>query len=85
MRIWFLSRTVLLFSSLWQDLPLEELAQKASGWGYQGLELCCWGDHFEVQRAVGEEDYCQNILALLNRHELMVPVLGVYRVSQAAK
>ena len=44
-------RPVTLFTGQWADLPLEELAQKASEWGYQGLELCCWGDHFEVQRA----------------------------------
>ena len=46
-----MSRPVILFTGQWTDLPLEELAQKAAEWGYQGLELACWGDHFEVQRA----------------------------------
>ena len=49
-------RPVLLFSGSWADLPLEELAAQAAEWGYQGLELCCWGDHFEVQRALSEPD-----------------------------
>ena len=76
-------RPVLLFSGQWTDLPLEELAQKLGDWGYQGLELCCWGDHFEVQRALSEADYCQQKLDLLAKHELQIAVLGSYRVGQA--
>ena len=60
-----MARPVILFSGQWADLPLEELAQKVGEWGYQGLELCCWGDHFEVQRALSEDDYCQQKLDLL--------------------
>jgi sugar phosphate isomerase/epimerase len=78
-----MARPVILFSGQWTDLPLEELAQKAAEWGYQGLELGCWGDHFEVQRALSEEDYCQAKLDLLARHDLTVPVLAAHRVGQA--
>src|SRR5581483_2770587 len=78
-----MARTVLLFTSPWADLSLEELAQKASEWGYQGLELACWGDHCEVQRALSEEDYCQGKLDLLARHDLTVSVLNNQRVGQA--
>ena len=45
------TRPVTLFTGQWADLTLEELAQKASEWGYDGLELACWGDHFEVDKA----------------------------------
>lgn len=78
-----MSRPVLLFSGQWTQSPLEELAQKLSDWGYQGLELCCWGDHFEVQRALSEDDYCQQKLDLLARHDLQVLVLSNHRVGQA--
>ncbi len=76
-------RPVLLFSGQWTQSPLDELAQKLADWGYQGLELACWGDHFEVQRALSEDDYCQQKLDLLARHDLQVLVLGNYRVGQA--
>ncbi|HZT81278.1 MAG TPA: sugar phosphate isomerase/epimerase [Gemmataceae bacterium] len=76
-------RPVILFTGQWADLPLEELAPKAAEWGYQGLELCCWGDHFEVQRALSEDDYCPAKLELLARHELAVPVLAAHRVGTA--
>jgi len=78
-----MARPVVLFSGQWTDLPLEELAQKASEWGYQGLDLCCWGDHFEVQRAQSESDYCESKLDLLARYDLQAPVLSNHRVGQA--
>lgn len=76
-------RPVLLFSGQWTDLPLEELARQAGEWGYQGFELCCWGDHFEVQRALSEADYCKKKLDLLERHDLQPAVLANHRVGQA--
>ncbi len=79
-----MARPVILFSGNWTDLSLEQLVGQAAEWGYQGLELCCWGDHFQVQRALSAEDYGTGIIALLNRHELVAPiVLAVHRVSQA--
>lgn len=76
-------RQVILYTAQWTDLSLEDLASKAAEWGYQGLELACWGDHCEVQRALSEEDYCPRKLDLLARQDLTVPVLSCHRVSQA--
>jgi sugar phosphate isomerase/epimerase len=76
-------RPVLLFSGPWADLPLEEVAARAGEWGYQGLELCTWGDHLEIQRAISEPDYAPAKLDLLARFDLQVPVVGCYRVGQA--
>src|SRR5262245_66410307 len=78
-----MSRPVILFSGSWAEVPLEELSTQAAGWGYQGLDLCCWGDHFEVQRALAEEGYVPGKLALLRRLELDVHVLRSHRASQA--
>jgi sugar phosphate isomerase/epimerase len=78
-----LARPVILCSDPWADLPLTGLAHKAGEWGYQGLELACAGDHLEVQRAVGEEDYVPQLTELLGRCNLVVPVLNAHRVGQA--
>jgi sugar phosphate isomerase/epimerase len=78
-----MARPVLLFTGQWADLPLAELAQQTSEWGYAGFELCCWGDHFEVQRALSEADYCQEKLDLLARHDQSVMVLSNHRVGTA--
>ena len=60
-----MGRPVTLFTGQWADLPLEELAEKAAGFGYDGLELACWGDHFEVDRALSEDGYAAG------RHDLL--------------
>jgi sugar phosphate isomerase/epimerase len=78
-----MTRPVILFSGPWTDLPLEELARRAGEWGYQGVELACWGDHCEVQRALSEDDYCQHKLDLLAHHDLTVPVIANHRVGCA--
>ena len=45
-----MARPITLFTGQWADLPLEEVAKLASGWGYDGLELACWGDHLDPWR-----------------------------------
>ena len=47
-----MARPVTLFTGQWADLSLEALCGKAKGFGYDGLELACWGDHFEVRKAL---------------------------------
>ena len=78
-----MARPVTLFTGQFADLPMAELAPLAKSWGYDGLELACWGDHFEVQRALAEDDYCAAKLALLGRLELAAPVVSVHRAAQA--
>ena len=78
-----MARPVTLFTGQWADLPLEELAEKAGGWGFDGLELACWGDHFEVGRALAEPSYCAEKHALLERHGLRCWTLGAHLVGQA--
>jgi sugar phosphate isomerase/epimerase len=76
-------RPVTLFTGQWADLSLEEMAQKASEWGYAGLELPCWGDHFEIQRALSEPDYCQKKIELLEKYELRCWAISNHLVGQA--
>lgn len=78
-----MSRPVTLFTGQWADLPLETLAKKASAWGYDGLELACWGDHFEVDRALAEDGYCQGRHELLKRHGLRLFAIANHLVGQA--
>ena len=78
-----MTRPVTLFTGQWADLTLEELAQKASSWGYDGLELACWGDHFEVDKALAEDGYCQGRQELLAKYGLKVWAISNHLVGQA--
>jgi len=76
-------RPMTLFTGQWADLPLEELAEKAAAWGFDGLELACWGDHFEVDRALSEDGYCEGRRELLERHGLGCWVISNHLLTQA--
>ena len=76
-------RPVTLFTGQWADLPLEELAAKVAGWGFDGLELACWGDHFEVDKALEDDGYIRRKRELLERHGLQCWAIGCHLVGQA--
>ena len=76
-----MKRPVTLFTGQWADLSLEALCEKANTFGYDGLELACWGDHFEVERA--DKRYCEDKRALLERHGLKVFAISTHLVGQA--
>ncbi|HEU5198316.1 MAG TPA: sugar phosphate isomerase/epimerase family protein [Ktedonobacterales bacterium] len=78
-----MKRPVTLFTGQWADLPLETLAQKAGQWGFDGLELACQGDHFEVRRALNEPDYIQSRWEILNRYHLQCFTISNHLVGQA--
>jgi len=63
-------------------LPLSVLAEKAAAWGYDGLELACWGDHFEVGRALSEDGYVQSRLDILAKHNLRCFAISNHLVGQ---
>ena len=48
-----MARPITLFTGQWADLPFEEVARLAAGWGYEGLEIACWGDHLDVVAGSG--------------------------------
>ncbi len=50
-----MARPITLFTGQWADLPFEEVARLAGEWGYDGLEIACWGDHFDPWAAVEDD------------------------------
>ena len=78
-----MARPVTLFTGQWADLPLEELAKKAAGWGYDGVELACWGDHFEVDKALEDDGYCKAKRDMLKKLGLEVYAISTHLNGQA--
>jgi len=76
-------RPVTLFTGQWADLPIEELAATCAGWGFDGLELACWGDHLDVGQAIGDPSYVRGRRQLLERHGLGCWAIGNHLVGQA--
>ncbi|MDA0346081.1 MAG: sugar phosphate isomerase/epimerase [Verrucomicrobia bacterium] len=78
-----MSRTCTLFTGQWADLPLEELAPKAKAMGYDGLELACWGDHFDVIRANKSKQYLKDKWELLSDNGLTCYAISNHLSGQA--
>lgn len=78
-----MSRPVTLFTGQWADLPFEEVCRLASDWGYDGLEIACWGDHFEVDKAISDDSYVQGRLDLLEKYNLKVWTISCHLTGQA--
>ncbi len=77
-----MARPVTLFTGQWADLPLKELARKAASWGYDGLELACWGDHLDVNQAASDEKYCRKQLEILEKNNLQVFAISNHLAGQ---
>jgi len=78
-----LARPVTLFTGQWADLPLETLAEKTAAWGFDGLELACWGDHFDVGAALEDDDYVGRKRELLEKNGLRCWAIGNHLAGQA--
>jgi len=78
-----MARPVTMFTGQWADLPLETLLQKVKEFGYDGVELACWGDHFEVQKALQDDEYCAKKRALLEKYGMQVFAVSNHLVGQA--
>jgi sugar phosphate isomerase/epimerase len=76
-------RPITLCTGQWADLPLEQLAAKCKQFGFDGLELACWGDHFEVQKALQDPGYCTAKRKLLDKHGMQVFSVSNHLVGQA--
>lgn len=78
-----MARPVTLFTGQWADLPLEELADKAKAFGYDGVELACWGGHFEADKALSDANYCKDIYSMLKDKGLDLWAISDHLTGQA--
>jgi sugar phosphate isomerase/epimerase len=76
-------RPVTLFTGQWADLSFAQICHKAKAFGYDGVELACWGDHFEVERALKEKSYCKGRWEILQAHGLRAFAISNHLVGQA--
>ncbi|GAA0248526.1 sugar phosphate isomerase/epimerase family protein [Cryptosporangium japonicum] len=76
-------RPITLFTGQWADLPFEEVARLASGWGYDGLEIACWGDHLDPNRGAVDDAYLDDRRAILDKYGLRVHAISNHLKGQA--
>ncbi len=77
-----MTRPITLFTGQWADLPLEKVAEMAASWGYDGLELACWGDHFDVSKALSDDRYVRTRHDILEKRGLKCFAISTHLVGQ---
>ena len=78
-----MGRPVTLFTGQWADLSFSEVCAKAKQFGYDGVELPCWGDHFEVDKALSDKSYCKGRWEILKKHGLKSFAISNHLIGQA--
>ena len=78
-----MSRPITLFTGQWADLTFDTVCAKAKAFGYDGVEIACWGDHFEVDKALSSDKYIRNRWDILEKHSLKCFAISNHLVGQA--
>src|SRR5213078_1749068 len=73
-----------LFTVLFNDKPLEEVADYAAGLGYEMVELAAWrgSNHFDTDRAAEDISYAKGIKKMLADKGLEISALSNHLSSQ---
>lgn len=75
-------RPVTLCTAQWADLPFDELCALAEKMGYDGLEIACWGNGLNIDRAFSDDDYLAGIQETLARRHLVCKALATHIIGQ---
>ena len=78
-----MARPVTLFTGQWADLSLKDLAPLVKKMGYDGVELACWGDHFDPEQAASSAKYCKELWQVLCDNGLTCFAVSNHLVGQA--
>ncbi len=75
-------RPVTLFTGQWADLPFEKICSMVSEWGYDGVEIACWGDHLDIEKAANDKAYCEQKKEILRKNNLKSWAIGSHIIGQ---
>ena len=73
---------VTLCTIQWADIPFDELCTLAKKMGYDGLEVACWGNGIDVDRAISDESYVNWMKENLKKNGLVMTAIAVHIIGQ---
>ena len=76
------NRLVTLCTCQWADLPFDELCALAKKMGYEGLEVACWGNGIDIDRAVTDDAYVAWIKENLEKNGLQMKAIATHIIGQ---
>ncbi len=76
------NRLITLCTGQWADLPFEELCKTASQMGYEGLEIACWGNGLDIDKAYEDDSYVQYVLDTMAKYNLKCEAISTHIIGQ---
>lgn len=77
-----MAKPVTIFTGQWADMPFEEVCKTMADLGYDGLEICTWGDHMDVRKAAADPAYVEEKKATLKKYGLGCWAIGAHLAGQ---
>lgn len=77
-----MSRLVSIFTGQFADIPLKELVHMIKSWGYDGVELCTWGDHMDVEKGAVDMDYIASQKKIVEDAGLKISAISCHLQGQ---
>jgi sugar phosphate isomerase/epimerase len=73
-----------IFSVLYNDKPLEEVAPYFSSLGYEAVELAAWKSsaHLDIDRTIEDKGYAKALIELLKHHNLEISAISNHLEGQ---
>jgi sugar phosphate isomerase/epimerase len=65
-----MARNVTIVTGQWADLPFAKVCELMAEFGYDGLEICTWGDHLDLEKASKSKAYCDDKREILEQNGL---------------
>ena len=77
-----MARKVTIYTAQYADMKFEDVCEKMSGFGYDGLEIAAWADHLDLEKASTSKAYCEDKLATLAKYGLKTWAIGTHPHGQ---
>jgi len=73
-----------VFTVLYNEKPLEEVAKYISGLGYETVELAAWksSSHLDIDKVLSDKSYRTNLLGLVGKYGLEISALSNHLEGQ---
>jgi len=78
-----MARPITMITGQWGDMKADDLFAFMSSVGYEGAELACGGDHFDVQKALHEDGYCERKWEQLKKYNMSCWAISNHCLGQA--
>jgi len=78
----FMGRLVTLTTCQWADIEFDKMCVLAKEMGYDGLEIACWGNHINIDKAYSDDSYVKWLKDNLEKNGLVCKAIATHIIGQ---